>query len=233
MNRIVAIVVVWMIVAPGIVWADGHNVTELKSFTDKLCYKMGMDVGNYFKEIGEDINTATLLMGIEDAKAGKKPKLSEEELASLQKQVEEKIEVLRKELLEKMGAENKIAGAAFLEENKGRDGVTVTESGLQYEIVEPGNGEKPDVMDRVKVDYVGTLINGTEFDSTVKRGEPVVFGVNQVIPGWREALQLMDVGSKYRLVIPSELGYGENGAPPYIEPNSVLVFEVELLAIEK
>lgn len=232
MKKIVAAFVVLMIIAPGMVWAEEKS-SELKTFKDKLCYKMGLDVGNYFKEIGEEINTATLLMGIEDATAGKKPQLSEEELASLQKQVEEKIEVLRKQLLEKMGEENKIAGAAFLKENKGKEGVKVTESGLQYQVVKAGNGKKPAATDRVKVDYVGTLIDGTEFDSTVKRGEPVVFGVNQVIPGWREALQLMDVGAKYRLVIPSELGYGETGAPPYIEPNSVLVFDVELLAIEK
>lgn len=124
-------------------------------------------------------------------------------------------------------------GEEFLAENKKKEGVVTTESGLQYEILEKGEGPMPKSTDRVKVDYVGTLIDGTEFDNSIKRGEPAIFGVDQVIPGWSEALQLMEVGSKCRLVIPSELAYGDRGAPPVIEPNSVLVFEVNLLAIEE
>lgn len=109
----------------------------------------------------------------------------------------------------------------------------VTESGLQYEVLKAADGPKPKESDTVKVDYIGTLVDGTEFDSSIKRGEPAVFGVGQVIPGWSEALQMMEVGSKYRVVIPSELAYGEAGAPPVIEPNSVLVFEIDLLGIEE
>jgi len=128
---------------------------------------------------------------------------------------------------------NKAAGQAFLEENKKKEGVMVTESGLQYEVLKGADGPKPKESDTVKVDYIGTLVDGTEFDSSIKRGEPAVFGVGQVIPGWSEALQMMEVGSKYRVVIPSELAYGEAGAPPVIEPNSVLVFEIDLLGIEE
>ena len=121
----------------------------------------------------------------------------------------------------------------FLSINKGRAGVVTLPSGLQYQVLQQGNGEKPKATDKVKCHYHGTLINGTVFDSSVERGTPAVFGVNQVIPGWVEALQLMPVGSKWRLFIPSNLAYGENGAGEMIEPNSTLIFDVELLDIVK
>jgi len=143
------------------------------------------------------------------------------------------MKVRQEKNLKKIKETNKKLGDAFLEKNKKKPGVITTKSGLQYEILKKGNGQRPKATDKVKVDYVGKLIDGTEFDNSIKRGEPAVFGVNQVIPGWSEALQLMSVGSKFRLVIPSDLAYGERGAPPVIEPNSVLVFEVELHAIEK
>ena len=126
---------------------------------------------------------------------------------------------------------NAAAGAAFLEENAAREGVMTTESGLQYEVVEAGDGASPSAEDSVEVHYRGTLIDGTEFDSSYARGEPVTFGVTQVIPGWTEALQLMQVGSKYKLFIPSELAYGPGGAGGRIGPNSTLIFDVELLSI--
>ena len=128
---------------------------------------------------------------------------------------------------------NKKAGEEFLSINKGRAGVVTLPSGLQYQVLQQGNGEKPKATDKVKCHYHGTLINGTVFDSSVERGTPAVFGVNQVIPGWVEALQLMPVGSKWRLFIPSNLAYGENGAGEMIEPNSTLIFDVELLDIVK
>jgi FKBP-type peptidyl-prolyl cis-trans isomerase len=135
--------------------------------------------------------------------------------------------------LEEMKQKNSAAGQAYLEENKNKEGISTTDSGLQYEVLVAGDGEKPAAEDTVKVDYVGTLIDGTEFDSSIKRGEPVTFPVGQVIPGWTEALLLMPVGSKYRVTIPANLAYGEAGAPPVIEPNSVLVFEIDLLSIEE
>ena len=129
--------------------------------------------------------------------------------------------------------ENQAAGAKFLEDNKARDGVVVTESGLQYEVITQGEGESPDENDKVNVHYHGTLPDGTVFDSSIERGEPISFPVNGVIKGWTEALQLMKVGDKWKLFIPSDLAYGARGAGPKIGPNQALVFEVELLGVEK
>jgi FKBP-type peptidyl-prolyl cis-trans isomerase len=133
--------------------------------------------------------------------------------------------------LEELKTKNKTAGDAFLAENKKKTGVVVTASGLQYEVIKKGEGKNAAASDTVKVEYVGKLIDGTEFDSTTKHGEPAEFQVDQVIKGWSEALQLMNAGSKLHLVIPAELAYGENGAAPMIEPNAVLVFDVEMVSI--
>ncbi len=235
MKKLAGILLACVFLVAGTVWAEEKKgeALELKSFSDKLGYSMGLDVGNYFKGIDGEINFDALVRGLQDAFEGKDPILSAEEIAAVQKEFGEKMQARQEEGLQKMKEENKKLGADFLEANKKNDGVSVTESGLQYELLKKGEGPKPKATDKVKVDYVGTLIDGTEFDNSVKRGEPAVFGVDQVIPGWSEALQLMEVGSKYRLVIPAELAYGEKGAPPVIEPNSVLVFEVDLLAIEE
>ena len=143
---------------------------------------------------------------------------------------------MQKEQMQKMEAlakENKKQGEVFLAENKKKKNVTTTKSGLQYIVLRKGKGKKPKATEQVKVHYKGTLIDGTEFDSSYKRREPVTFPVNRVIPGWSEALQLMNVGSKYQLFIPSNLAYGERGGGPQIGPNATLIFEVELLSIEK
>ncbi|MGW8195526.1 MAG: FKBP-type peptidyl-prolyl cis-trans isomerase [Desulforhopalus sp.] len=203
------------------------------SFEEKLSYSMGYEVGNYFKNAGGDIQKDFLVSGIEDAFKDASPQLTEEEMLAVKKEFAQKMQDQQMAKMEEMKAKNKAAGTAYLEENKKKEGVTVTDSGLQYEVLKKGEGEKAKPSDTVKVEYVGTLIDGTEFDSTAKHGEPAEFQVGQVIKGWSEALQLMNPGSKLRLVIPSELAYGENGAAPMIEPNSVLVFEVELLSIEK
>lgn len=230
----------WLIAAsicmiPAVAWSDDadKDAVKLESFKDKLGYSMGLDVGNYFKKIDDEINFEALMQGVRDAYQGKEPALNAEEIASVQKEFGQKMQAKQQGELERIKKENKEHGAEFLAENKKREGVITTDSGLQYELLEKGDGAKPTATDRVKVDYVGTLIDGTEFDSSIKRGEPAIFGVDQVIPGWSEALQLMEVGSKYKLFIPSELAYGEKGAPPVIEPNSVLVFEVDLLGIEE
>jgi len=203
------------------------------SYEEKISYSMGFEVGNYFKAAGGDIQKEFLIHGIEDAYNGTEPQLTKEEMAAVQKEFAEKLKALQTAKIEKMKADNLSAGQTFLAENKKKEGVVVTESGLQYEIIKEGTGEKAKPTDKVKVEYVGTLIDGTEFDSTAKHGEPAEFQVDQVIKGWGEALQLMNVGMKIHLVIPSELAYGETGAAPRIEPNSVLVFDVELVSINE
>jgi FKBP-type peptidyl-prolyl cis-trans isomerase len=234
MKRFIGLLVTCILLVPGTLWADEQvkKAMELKTFQEKLSYSMGLDVGTYFKGIGDEINFEILLRGIEDAFKGNQRLLTAEEMATVQKEFAEKMKVRQEENLRKMKESNKKSGATFLGENQKKKGVVTTKSGLQYEVLKKGNGQKPKASDKVKVDYIGKLSDGTEFDNSIKRGEPAVFGVDQVIPGWSEALQLMDIGSKYRIVIPAELAYGEHGAPPVIEPNSVLVFEVELHSIE-
>jgi FKBP-type peptidyl-prolyl cis-trans isomerase len=205
---------------------------EPKTFEEKLSYSMGFEVGNYFKGAGGDIQKEMLISGIEDAYNGTEPALTQDEMVAVQKEFAAKMQALQLEKMNEMKAANLAAGQAFLDKNKELEGVTVTESGLQYQVLQAGEGEKAKATDTVKVEYVGTLIDGTEFDSTAKHGQPAEFQVDKVIPGWSEALQLMSVGSKLKLAIPSELAYGEQGAAPAIQPNSVLVFEVELLSIE-
>jgi len=204
------------------------------SFEEKLSYSMGFEVGNYFKTASDGaIQQELLINGINDAFKGNKPLLTTEEMQAVQKEFAEKMQEKQKVKMEEMLAKNIAAGTAYLEENKKKEGVVVTESGLQYQIVKKGEGENAKSEDKVKVEYTGWLVDGTEFDSTAKHGEPAKFVVGQVIPGWSEALQLMNPGTKLHLVIPSALAYGENGAAPLIEPNSVLVFDVELMSIEK
>lgn len=206
---------------------------DLQTFEEKLSYSMGFEVGSYFKAAGGDIKKDLLVSGIEAAYNGDKPLLTDEEMLAVKKEYAEKMQKQQMAQLEEMKAANLAAGVAFLEENKKKTGVMVTDSGLQYEVIKEGTGDKATAEDTVKVEYVGTLIDGTEFDSTAKHGEPAEFQVGQVIKGWAEALQMMSAGSKLRLAIPSELAYGEQGAAPRIQPNSVLVFDVELLEIVK
>jgi peptidylprolyl isomerase/FKBP-type peptidyl-prolyl cis-trans isomerase FklB len=206
---------------------------DLQTFEEKLSYSMGFEVGSYFKAAGGDIKKDLLVSGIEAAYNGDKPLLTDEEMLAVKKEYAEKMQKQQMAQLEEMKAANLAAGVAFLEENKKKTGVMVTDSGLQYEVIKEGTGIKATAEDTVKVEYVGTLIDGTEFDSTAKHGEPAEFQVGQVIKGWAEALQMMSAGSKLRLAIPSELAYGEQGAAPRIQPNSVLVFDVELLEIVK
>jgi peptidylprolyl isomerase/FKBP-type peptidyl-prolyl cis-trans isomerase FklB len=202
------------------------------SFEEKISYSMGFEVGNYFKGAGKDIQEKFLIKGIQDAYKGETPLLTPEEMMAVKNEFGEKMQAEQQAKMAEMKAKNKAEGELFLEENKKKDGVIVTESGLQYQIIKKGEGETAKLTDTVTVEYVGTLIDGTEFDSTIKRGEPAEFQVNQVIKGWGEALQLMNPGTKLHLIIPSELAYGENGAAPHIQPNSVLVFDVELISIK-
>lgn len=194
---------------------------------DKVSYALGLSIGNNFQNSGiNDLQIEDFVKGLKDILGGQTPEISYDEAKQV---INDYFMKLQKEKFEI----NKKAGEEFLNINKGKAGVVTLPSGLQYQVLKQGEGAKPAASDKVKCHYHGTLINGTVFDSSVQRGEPAVFGVSQVIPGWVEALQLMPVGSKWRLFIPSDLAYGEHGAGDAIEPNSALVFDVELLDIVK
>lgn len=233
MKRLVALFAACVISIPCVLAAEENAAKPgLESSPQKLSYAMGTDIGRYFKGLGEDINFEALIYGITDGYTGVELALPAEEIFLVQKEFGAHLQAKQAAELKAMMEKNLVDGKAYLEENAKKEGVEVTASGLQYEFITKGEGPMPKASDQVKVHYVGTLIDGTEFDSTVSRGEPVFFGVDKVIPGWSEAMQLLPVGSKVKLAIPSELAYGEAGVMPKIEPNSVLLFEVELLAIE-
>lgn len=194
---------------------------------DKISYALGLSIGNNFQNSGiNSLQVEDFVKGLNDVLSGAQPAISYDEAKQV---INEFFMNLQKQKLEL----NKKAGEEFLSINKGKAGVVTLPSGLQYQVLQNGTGAKPSAADKVRCHYHGTLINGTVFDSSVQRGQPAVFGVSQVIPGWVEALQLMSVGSKWRLFIPSELAYGEQGAGDVIEPNSTLIFDVELLDIVK
>lgn len=200
---------------------------------DKVSYAIGMNIGKSLKRDGIDVNPAILLRAMKDAIAGEKFLLTDQEaqttLTALQADMRKRMELQQQQLAET----NKKEGEAFLTVNKTKEGVITLPSGLQYKILQEGNGPKPAATDTVLVNYRGTLLNGTEFDSSYKRGQPAPLGVTGgIIKGWTEALQLMPVGSKWELFIPPDLAYGPPGRPPVIGPNSTLVFEVELLSIQ-
>ena len=204
---------------------------ELKTQRDKISYVVGLDMGNSLKKNMIDVDPDIVARGLKDALVGNKPLMTEQEMKetiiALQKEFQAKQQELTKALAEK----NKKEGEAFLAENKKKQGVITMPSGLQYKILADGKGKSPKATDIVTVNYKGTLIDGTEFDSSYKRGKPETLAVNGVIPGWTEALQLMKEGSKWQLFIPSNLAYGERGGGP-IGPNAVLIFEVELISIK-
>jgi FKBP-type peptidyl-prolyl cis-trans isomerase FklB len=212
--------------------ALAQDKPQLKDQKDKASYSIGYDIGETFKKQNVDLNADTLFGGLKDALAGKEAALSKEDrektLQAFQKEMMEKQMTASKEAATKNAAE----GEKFLAENKKKDGVKTTASGLQYKVLKEGSGPSPKETDTVVTNYKGTLIDGTEFDSSYKRNEPATFPVNRVIKGWTEALQLMKPGSKYQLFIPAALAYGERGAGQLIGPNATLIFEVELLSIK-
>jgi len=206
--------------------------TKLDSDAAKYSYAVGLGVAKQLQGMGEDFDRAAFLEALNTHLDGKSPRVTEKEAMEIVQKVSMKRMQTQMAERQAEGEKNKAAGEKFLAENVKKPGVNVTKSGLQYEVLTEGKGAKPKLEDRVKVNYRGTLLDGTEFDSSYKRGEPVVFGLQQVIPGWTEGLQLMTVGSKYRLFIPAGLAYGERGAGGRIGPNETLIFEVELLGIE-
>jgi len=200
---------------------------------EKVSYVIGTNIARSLKNIKDEIQMDILINGMKDQFNEKPLKLDGEEANTIMRDFSMKIKNKQEEQNKLIAEQNLEKGKIFLEQNKNVNEVVTTESGLQYLVLQKGEGPKPEQTDKVKVHYRGTTIDGNEFDSSYKRGNPAVFPVTGVIKGWTEALLLMNVGSKYKLFIPSDLAYGENGAGPKIPPNSVLIFEVELIEIEK
>lgn len=214
-------------VTAGILAAD----SPLKDEKDRISYGYGMEIGKNLKKQGIEINPDLLAQGLKASLAGEKTLLTEEEVRQTMQAFQKKMMEARAEKQKKEGEEHKVKGDAFLAENKKKEGVQTLPSGLQYKIITKGTGPMPKSDDTVVTHYRGTLIDGTEFDSSYKRGEPAKFGVTQVIKGWTEALLLMPVGSKWQLFIPGDLAYGPGGRPG-IPPNATLLFDIELISIE-
>jgi FKBP-type peptidyl-prolyl cis-trans isomerase FklB len=205
--------------------------TKKQKFSYALGMNIGTGLGNNLKKQSVEVDPILVSQGLKDVMAGGKTRLTQEEAQAVLTEVQNEVRKEQQEKMQEASAKNKTEGEAFLAANKSKEGVVTLPDGLQYKILTAGTGPKPTASDSVVCNYRGTLINGTEFDSSYKRGQPATFGVSQVIKGWTEALQLMPVGSKWQLVIPSSLAYGERGAGADIGPDSTLIFEVELISI--
>jgi FKBP-type peptidyl-prolyl cis-trans isomerase FklB len=228
MNRFIICFAAVLVASIGL----AQDKTALKDQKDKASYSIGLELGNSLKKGKMEISTEKLLKGLNDGLTGAKPLMTED-------QIKETMTALQKEMMDKQaaaakeaGEKNKADGEKFLAENKKKDGVKTTASGLQYKVLKEGTGESPKETDMVITNYKGTLLDGTEFDSSYKRNEPATFPVNRVIKGWTEALLLMKPGSKYQLFVPSGLAYGDRAVGKDIGPNSTLIFEVELVGIK-
>jgi FKBP-type peptidyl-prolyl cis-trans isomerase FklB len=215
--------------APG---AKTQTVPPLTTQKDKFSYALGMNLGTSLHKQSVPVDANILARGLKDALAGRKTELTEDQARAALMEVQTDLRKKQQEQMQQAGEANKKEAEAFLAANKSKDGVVTLPSGLQYKILTQGTGPKPAASDSVVCNYRGTLLNGTEFDSSYKRGEPVTFAVGGVIKGWTEALQLMPVGSKWQLFIPANLAYGERAPGPEIGPDSTLIFEVELLSIQ-
>jgi FKBP-type peptidyl-prolyl cis-trans isomerase FklB len=229
MNVRVLIVPLCIILAGSPVFAG--EKTELKTQKDKLSYAIGMDMGGSLKRNSIDVDIDALVKGLKDALAGGKMMMTEQEQRETLMAFQKEFQAKQQEKMKALAEKNKKEGEAFLAENKKKQGIKILPSGLQYKIITEGKGASPKETDTVTVNYRGTLIDGTEFDSSYKRNEPATFPVKGVIKGWTEAIQLMKEGAKWQLFIPSDLAYGERGAGGTIGPNATLIFEVELLKI--
>lgn len=209
------------------------SATSLTTDTDKLSYSIGADLGKNFKKQGIDISPAAMAKGLQDGMSGGQLLLTEEQMKEVLNKFQKELMMKRSAEFNKKAEDNKSKGEAFLKDNKGKDGVVSLPSGLQYRILERGDGAKPAKDDTVTVEYTGRLINGQVFDSTEKTGKPATFKVSQVIPGWTEALQLMPSGSTWEVYIPSDLAYGPRSVGGPIGPNETLIFKIHLLSVKK
>ena len=225
-----------LLLAVTICWAvplGAQDKGALKTPNEKISYGIGVNIGSAWKarEI-TDLNLELVVQGIKDALSGKPPLLAQEEINTALNTYQAELQTRQTEKRKQLGEKNKAEGDKFLAENKAKPGVTTLPSGLQYKVLTAGNGATPSKNDTVTVNYRGTLIDGTEFDSSYTRGKPATFNASGVIAGWTEALQLMKAGSKWQLFIPSGLAYRESGSGQRIGPNAALIFEVELLGTE-
>ena len=203
----------------------------LKTQKDKESYALGMSIGSGLQRQNVPADPAIVSRGLRDAMSGKKTLMTEDEMKAALQQLRSEVQQNQEAKAHAAGDTNRKAGEAFLEANKAKEGVKTLPDGLQYKVLQEGTGPKPTASDTVTVNYRGTLVNGKEFDSSYKRGQPATFPVGGVIKGWTEALQLMPVGSKWQLFIPSELAYGDRSPSPDIGPGDTLIFEVELISI--
>jgi len=230
MRPIIAAVLALPLVA--LVACQGREgVPSLRTEDQKASYGIGLQMGEQLQAAEGRIDVNAFMAGFRDGMAGRDPALSHDEIEAALMALGEAIQEEEMARYAEEAERNAREGEAFLEENRAKEGVQVTESGLQYEVLREGEGERPSLEDQVSIHYRGTLIDGTQFDSSYDRGEPAVFGVGGVISGFAEALQLMPEGSHYRVFIPSELGYGPQGSGRVIGPNATLIFEIELLEI--
>ena len=209
-----------------------QGTTQLKDEKDKVSYSIGLDIGKTFKKQNMEINTDILMAGMRDAMSDAKPLLTDDQVKETMTAYSNTMREKQAAQAKEASAKNLAAGEKFLAENKTKEGVKTTASGLQYKVLKEGSGDSPKETDTVVTQYKGTLINGTEFDSSYKRNEPATFPVNRVIKGWTEGLQMMKPGSKYQFFVPAALGYGERGAGQDIGPNETLIFEVELVSVK-
>ena len=212
--------------------AAANKPKTLDTPKDKLSYAIGLNVGRSLQKDSIAIDPEILALGVKDALTGDKTLMTDEEAKAAIVTLQTELRQKQEETMKAAGEANKKQGEEFLAANKAKEGVVTLPSGLQYKIVTPGTGPKPTAADTVVCNYRGTLIDGTEFDSSYKRGQPATFPVGQVIKGWTEALQLMPVGSKWQLYVPADLAYGDRSPSPVIGINSTLIFEVELLSIQ-
>ncbi len=203
----------------------------MENSREKVSYCIGLEAGKNIKGQFKDVDENLLKEGFADALGEKTPKLEREEIAKILQALQKQVQEQQKVFVEEIAQKNKTDGDAFLAKNKEKEGVITLSSGLQYKVLESGSGASPTMHDEVTVNYRGSLIDGTVFDSTYERNQPADFPVSRVIPGWSEALKLMKIGDKWQIFIPSYLAYGDNGYGPQIQPNSMLIFEMELVKI--
>jgi FKBP-type peptidyl-prolyl cis-trans isomerase FklB len=226
------VVAVVCFLALAVSFSEAQKKTELKTQKQKASYGIGLDIGKNFKQEFPEVDVEAMVLGFRDALSGTKQAVDEKELTQVMTEFQKEMMAKRADRMAAVGEKNKKEGEAFLAENKKKEGVVTLPSGLQYKIIKAGTGPKPKKENTVKCNYRGTLLDGKEFDSSYKRGEPTEFSLVQVIPGWTEALLLMPTGSKWELYIPANLGWGERGTGADIGPNATVIFEIELLSFK-